>query len=86
MTPTSLCKYNSPKNTGQENSREQQNYGKKLCYNWADNYYAGHLNNCKLKLRKNLALNVENKITLLLRVVIVKLIGNNIHDGKGENI
>ena len=75
-------RYSYPlRNSGRENSHDQQQNGKKLCYNCGENYYAGHLSVCRAKGKSCFSCGKQNHFATMCR----SRPRNNIPE-KGENI
>ena len=75
-------RYSYPlRNSGRENSHDQQQNGKKICYNCEENYYAGHLSVCRAKGKSCFSCGKQNHFATMCR----SRPRNNIPE-KGENI
>ena len=60
QSPSTRENSDHAKGVRQERTHEQQQSGKKVCYNCGDNYYAGHLSECRAKGKSCFACGEQN--------------------------
>ena len=67
QSPSTRENSDHAKGVRQERTHEQQQSGKKVCYNCGDNYYAGHLSECRAKGKSCFACGKQNHFASMCR-------------------